>query len=48
MPPAIEAVAFDYAGTLTTRERRRPTGELVRAVLADLGVATTTASGCRR
>jgi FMN phosphatase YigB (HAD superfamily) len=44
MPPAtaIAAVVFDYAGTLTTPERRRPNGELVRAVLADLGVATDT------
>lgn len=40
MAPAIDAVVFDYAGTLTTAERCRPTGELVRAVLADLGVAT--------
>lgn len=38
--PPVRAVVFDFAGTLTTHKRRRPTGELVRAVLADLGVAT--------
>jgi FMN phosphatase YigB (HAD superfamily) len=30
----IRAVAIDFAGTLTTKERRRPTGALVQQVLA--------------
>jgi FMN phosphatase YigB (HAD superfamily) len=36
----IRAVAVDYAGTLSTRERRRPNGNLVRRVLADFDVPT--------
>ncbi|MFF4933272.1 HAD family hydrolase [Streptomyces griseofuscus] len=38
LPPS--AIAFDFAGTLTTTERRRPDGALVCRVLAGLGVNT--------
>lgn len=34
----IRAIAVDYAGTLTTAQRRRPDGALIRRQLAGLGV----------
>ncbi|WP_446044885.1 HAD family hydrolase [Streptomyces olivaceus] len=39
-PSPPTAIAFDFAGTLTTTERRRPDGALVRRVLARLGSGT--------
>lgn len=36
----IRALAVDYAGTLTTSERRRPDGALIRRVLDGFGVTT--------
>ena len=39
-PSPPSAIAFDFAGTLTTTERRRPDGALVRRVLARLGSDT--------
>ncbi|MHA4818288.1 HAD family hydrolase [Streptomyces aculeolatus] len=44
MPPPIEAIAVDYYRTLTGKDRREPTGYLIRQILLRVFEVPTTAA----